>query len=550
MTTDDTNDSIEKLKNESIVTDQQRQQQQEQSIKKRQEVANARWRLLRDALLQKNNNSSTETPSCSIHRFSGYQLIKSSVNDTTTSITAKLQSKLTHLEWNATTLSMEQNLQRLEIAVLALATCYPKGKCLQLRHSADLDVKQCIGKLSQQCQSTVIVLPVDTKSVQSIEEVTEGNETALEAQCITTLLIQEASSAKTKYCMRTYFLNGSFLLLTREPQDHAKLSLQDMVSHRHNQGVDNTGNICVWDSEKTLTYLLWNHSKELLEHIRENGGCSFQPTTNHNNNKVCILELGTGMAGLSAVTLGMQLVLSTCTTNFAEPRIQVTLTDGNATAVHNNKVNQYLMEQYYQQLLKDGTTTTTKTPYLALDIDCQLLVWTTDMENPTESSLSSSQSIPHPSNIVLVSDCVHFQNFHAALAMTTLRNLNVGGTAVFCQPMRGDSLDNFCHLLDVISFKGHNNNNNNNSNNSNNPLVQWTWWEPDILQEQHVQAMQKHSDVYDERLHRPKILIVTKLRELTTSDRQTLVDTHQQIQKDTSSKTNYKNDIANTARSS
>ncbi|KAG7370177.1 hypothetical protein IV203_027923 [Nitzschia inconspicua] len=501
------------------------EQQQEKAYQKRKDVANGRWRLLRDALLRK--PSSSGTPSCSIHRFTGYQLL-STVKDTSYILT-QLQPLLTQFDWNCA-LTLEQNLDRMEIAVLTLASCYPKGKCLKVTHCPkQVDCDGWIATLAKRCQPAVALVRFDTKTNEASDS---GSSTA--GTTVTTtisLLVQETSSLKTRYTFQAYPLNDSLLLFTREPNDHPRLSLQDLVSHRRNQGVDNTGNICVWDSEKTLTYLLWNHWTDLESHVfLTNGNDSKHRSFYPPNESFRILELGTGMAGLSAITLGMYLVQAAPAAalsfqNIRKHQIQVTLTDGNATGVHNNKINQYLMETYNSTLQRNNKNEETS-PYHALDVTCQQLLWTTDMENP--STPLSSTSIPHPSNIVLISDCVHFQNFHASLAMTTLRNLCIGGIAIFCQPTRGDSLSNFCRLLDAVTTTT----TSTTCGGSDDALVQWQWWEPSILQEKHVQAKVHYPTVYDESLHRPKVLIMTKLRDMVEGDRLVLIQNHKRIQEE------------------
>jgi hypothetical protein len=246
--------------------------------------------------------------------------------------------------------------------------------------------------------------------------------------------------------------------------------LEDLVSHR-TTGVDNTGNICVWDSERTLAYLLYHHFGDL-------------PGLNSPKN---ILELGTGMAGLAAISLGLCLI-QLQKKEKAEP-INIILTDGHSDGVKNNSINQHLTKVFSSS--KDH-------PYQSLIVSTDVLLWTTIPQSTLES----------PQDVVLVSDCTHFQNFHAALAVTMLRSLRVGGTAIFCQPKRGNSLENFCTLLKIPQIDG---------------LASLEWWTHSILEESHKQALQQHSDVYDQNLHRPKILLVTKLRELTDSDCQQFV---------------------------
>jgi hypothetical protein len=437
----------------------------------RKERVNARWSILRNALLQKSSSSSAH----SIHRFPGYQLLRPETTDTTSKqdVARIMDPLLKTYDWNPAQ-SLEENLHQLEIAILALGCCKPKGCCLQVQGFPEKkDTKPSswiIDTLKQNCRSSV--------NLQVVDESTD----------LLTLLVQEGSSTKYNSCQ--YRLDDTCSLWTREPRE-TKLSLEDLVSHR-TTGVDNTGNICVWDSERTLAYLLYHHFKDLDLMKRPRS----------------ILELGTGMAGLAAISLGLRIVQLEEDINDDDeqhPRseypIQVTLTDGHAEGVKNNLVNQYLTRVFANTATSDDDDE--RHPYKKLDVSAKVLLWTTDLSPATTTKKEVS-------DVVLVSDCTHFQNFHAALAITTLRSLRVGGTAIFCQPQRGDSLENFCTLLKVpTTIVG--------------LLASLEWKTHPLLEEQHLRALKEKSDVYDPNLHQPKLLLVTKLRELTEEDCQAFV---------------------------
>jgi hypothetical protein len=85
----------------------------------------------------------------------------------------------------------------------------------------------------------------------------------------------------------------------------------------------------------------------------------------------------------------------------------------------------------------------------------------------------------------------------------------VKGIAIFCQPTRGDSLDNFVQLLNSSSS----------SVTEHGSLVSCRWWSHPVLEEKHQESISKYKDIYDESLHRPKILVVTKARDMTEEDR-------------------------------
>ncbi|CAJ1969927.1 unnamed protein product [Cylindrotheca closterium] len=422
--------------------------------------AKARWSILRNALLQKAQSSNEH----SIHRFAGYQLLEpTTASEGTTNEGYKILEGALKLHAFDDQLSLDKNLDRLEFKVYALAAFHPNGKCLDIAKVPSSVSTELIGKLKERCQSVVHLLVVDDKNPP--EKIT--------------ILVQESSKTLTKYTCRQYKLDESCSLFTREPFE-TKLSIQDLVSHR-TTGVDNTGNICVWDSERTLSFLLYHHLDAFLSLFKNCNGIRSARR---------ILELGTGMAGLAAIALGLRLVQDNSEAS-SSTRIDVTLTDGHAEGVKNNDVNQVLTKAFCSE--------NSKHPYHSLSIETNCLLWTTELES----------SLPEQQDVVLISDCVHFQNFHAALVATTLRSLCVGGIALFCQPKRGDSLDNFVSLLACVG---------------DNDLVSIKWIQHSAIEEAHENASSQHNDVYDENLHYPKLLAVTKLRDLTIEDCQRFED--------------------------
>jgi hypothetical protein len=261
--------------------------------------AQARWAILRNALLHKARESSTEA---SIHRFPGYQLLKQQPLTNTKELRFKLQR--VHLKLNSTQ-SDEEKAEITMLAMLALG-CLPASA----QFSLELD-----GQISDETMSFIQTLQEKCGSAFQIEP--QDSEDSLKL-----LVTQKKSPTSTLYKCCVYPLDDSVSLLTREPKE-THLSLQDLVSHR-TAGVDNTGNICVWDSERTLAYLLYQPEEMLV----------LVPQTTRR-----ILELGTGMAGLAGVSLALRLAQQQTT----KEKLYVTLTDGHAEGVKNNKINQELI---------------------------------------------------------------------------------------------------------------------------------------------------------------------------------------------------------------
>ena len=304
------------------------------------------------------------------------------------------------------------------------------------------------------------------------------------------------------------------------------LSLDELVSHRVT-GVDNTGNICVWDSERTLSFLL--HHPETFPSmfpLLHSG-----QTTGYGHIR-SILELGTGMAGLAALSLGMRLAQDLT----KHQRIRVTLTDGHINGVKNNRVNHQLNKAYYRcesMIHNDNSYSSNNNIYAELlNVEAKVLPWTCDFNDDSSSNVGvDTGGTTSEYDVCLISDCTHFQNFHSALAITVLRHLKVGGTAIFCQPHRDDSLTNFVQLLTATGDAG--------SDGGKEQLVATQWWTHNILEKAHENALAMNKSTerqrltgstnttmlcYDPNIHQPKILIVTKLRQMTRSDRDHLVN--------------------------
>ena len=413
----------------------------------REERAKARWSILRNVLLEKARCSTSPTQRHSIHRFPGYQLVERRRADT-----KPIVASIRDFKWNSE-ISIEDNVQKLAMVCLAVAAAFPTGKRINIHNAPPSRIRASwMESLKAHCESTVSIKLMEEERFMSI-------------------LIQENSKA-SKFSVYEYVLDHRWRILTREPRE-PRLSLTDLVSHR-TVGVDNTGNICVWDSEKTLAYLLYHH----LDAFANDVFFMSQPPFR-------ILELGTGMAGLAAVATAMRLLNESKSNDTATPTtpIEVTLTDGHVDGVQNNQVNQVLTKASLGADSLPG--------YVGLRIMEKVLLWT----------ISEKSEGVEPQDLVLASDCTHFQSFHAALAITTLRSLRVDGSAIFCQPTRADSLDNFCSLLQSVP-----------------DLLSLEWMQHPTIEDCDVRAKASYPDLYDATLHYPKLLIVRKLRDLTMED--------------------------------
>jgi hypothetical protein len=461
----------------------------------REQRAKARWSILRNALLHKAKDE--VTASYSIHRFPGYQLLKRDELAKNDAISIRILRELQRVEVPVNpSNNFEQVVDQLEATILAL-------DCVAAASSKNQYRIQLFGYNQQNqkefLKSSLIPALQDRCASQFQLEILDENDSSNENKSNFALLVDHVptNTSMTRFSCCKYSLSNDDshshenttvrFLFTREPV-FTKLSLLDLVSHRF-QGVDNTGNICVWDSERTLAYIL--NRADTLD--------SMLPDLATSPESQNILELGTGMAGLSAMALGLRLAAAK---EYAQDcRICVTLTDGHADGVKNNRVNQVLTRAYCQSQSQWPSS---------LVVGTRVLLWTTDLQDDTVSDMPLQ-------DVCLVSDCTHFQNFHAALAITIARSLKVGGRAILCQPHRGDSLENFCLLLSSSSSSS--------SGPSKSPLFSLKWWTHSVLEEQHEKAVEQfgggggdNDSSYEETLHRPRLLILTKRRKLETTD--------------------------------
>ena len=150
------------------------------------------------------------------------------------------------IHWNKS-YDITQNIQIIEIAILGLAACFSKGNCLQIIIPTDIHKKYSdwFETLKKECDSSVCIWKVKEEE-RGAEEISPYNTCTI----TTTILVQEAKSS-TKYNVCLYDLLDKSVdgndeeelkvsLWTREPCQ-TRLSLDDLVSHRKNKGVDNTG---------------------------------------------------------------------------------------------------------------------------------------------------------------------------------------------------------------------------------------------------------------------------------------------------------------------
>jgi len=325
---------------------------------------------------------------------------------------------------------------------------------------------------------------------------------------------------------------------TNEQKSTIQSRVEALLSHR-THGVDNTGNVRVWDAEGILAGFLLSamlncegdkdtvleldeQTDAQLADLRnslhsilniEDGSTEDQTTCN-------VLELGAGQAGLAGLALA-SAASSARDSNTTTKPLHVVLTDGHPKCVENNKVCAKMLSE-----CSDSRA--------AQSIDTHLLLWDSSSKGRDAcheiNSLIKREALQKKNtdegqyHICLASDAIHFQEFHDGLLLTIARTLAVNGIALLCQPRRGTSLQNFMTLVETVNEKAmQQTDDTTNQSAINGPLFQMILYEhfyPKvsnmhkslILQGEATKDNKQCSARYNPNWHQPLLLVLQKIR--------------------------------------
>ena len=333
----------------------------------------------------------------------------------------------------------------------------------------------------------------------------------------------------------------------QQPTNEQKTTIQSRVeallSHR-THGVDNTGNVRVWDAELTLAGFLLstmlNGDNDTVLELDEQTDAQLANLRNSlhsilniedgktEDQTICnVLELGAGQAGLAGLALASAASRSctSCTedSNIPTKPLHVVLTDGHPKCVENNRVCAKML------------SSESSDSRAAQCIDTHLLLWDSskkgvdacnEINNLVKEETSQKKSTDEGRyHICLVSDCVHFQEFNGGLLLTIARTLTINGIALLCQPRRGTSLQNFMKMVDTVNQKAMQQiEDTTNQSAINGPLFQMTLYEhfyPKVSKmhkslilsgDTTNDTKQCTSPRYNPNWHQPLLLVLQKLR--------------------------------------
>lgn len=154
-------------------------------------------------------------------------------------------------------------------------------------------------------------------------------------------------------------------------------------------GFNNTGNICIWPSEETLSYYVCNNLGKFSDKK--------------------VLELGGGMSCLAGLYVA----------KYARPE-SVTLTDGNKNSIENVQI-------------------TLECNQFDCPVDSRVLKW---------NDITFNQSF----DVIICADCLFFDDARNDLIDCLWRTLSSEGMALVMAPERGSTLDGFIEQSIKIGF--------------------------------------------------------------------------------------------------
>jgi hypothetical protein len=404
------------------------------------ETSQARWRLLRAALLGEEIRQ--EDQQRSIHRFQGFPLIEKRL--------LRRDALTTASRGVAGTMVVNvKTLDDVETALLEVQCLSPQQSTARINLAPS--------------SASASALPFKTIDLSILRERLASQGIMCRRSSDGVGLEVEWQPSSNEYACLEYMLPTSHVLLIRERLPRRKVSVQALVSQHYHDGVDNTGNARIWDAEVVLV-----HSMACSLVLKSACGVRLDWDELAVTDTLHVLELGAGMAGMAG------LALAKSTRSARQPRMQLTITDGHPDCVVHNQVHVRL------NTFPEGVS-----------IKVEKLIWTTTAQESNHVDL------------LLCSDCTHFQEHHASLAVTISGSLRIGGVAILCQPPRGTSLGNFLTcvtsmggLLDIQHLTDYN----------------------DQVTAHHLKELNTNP-CYDPNIHYPQMVVLTKMRAVTHEDR-------------------------------
>jgi calmodulin-lysine N-methyltransferase len=181
-----------------------------------------------------------------------------------------------------------------------------------------------------------------------------------------------------------------------KPLDDINSENDSELAHFYFEKVDNTGNVQLWPCEEIMAIYCLLNKNSLM------------------NKK--IIELGSGFSGLCGLLIAKNI------NNITE----VCITDGNSLCVEAVKRNIELNFPNEDKRITD-----------------KIILWD---RNYTIYDISDKNKF----DVVLISDCLFFKNYHVDLVSTIDYLLTQDGLCFIVAPSRGDSMERFLEIAEQI----------------------------------------------------------------------------------------------------
>lgn len=413
------------------------------------EKARGRWKLLREAVI---NRVVEPQESCSIHAFRGFNLLVSRRVHRNEAESQRLIDALSQLKCPSASWTLEALRQEFRLSITAITALLSSEPAAGGNEVIEIALSPALPG-----EMMLNVASLESSIDGMFEEDEHGS---VQCKVVSAQAIRVCLSTQSAYSAHEFTIDASDVRVLTRQRTERRVNLKDLVSHHHHDGVDNTGNICVWDSEKTLAWVLLQESSE--------------STVN------AVTEVGIGMAGLGGLVLAVKGISKSL----------VRLTDGHNSCVWNNQVSLRITAVANQ--IKTGQ------PMIPV-VECQQLLWT------SSSVQGDDQRFRPQADWTLASDCTHFEDQHGNLLWTLLECTKSGGLIWLCQPERGSSLGRFLALIEFVN------------QHASRPLVR-------IQERLYRGIEQKHrvflrsSGSYNPNIHKPVVFVLEKRRDASEVD--------------------------------
>lgn len=309
-----------------------------------------------------------------------------------------------------------------ENAVLAQAELDSLLRYMESVDCCECTVDLCFDEGDVESEKWILQVLIPLGVAHGILTRSEGSSSSvLKVRAVHTSMVPKLSRADfMRYSVPTS-PSSAIDVYTRERPKAMGVSAAGLFSNVIHDGIDNTGNVRVWEAEQALLFYLV-HAMTTTQFLQ-----SFR------NKRV--LELGGGMTGLCALGLA-----NLCNTLGVE-NVHFTVTDGHPDCVSNQRVCIEMNASMDLRLKRS-------VPPLQTVITSHLLRWSVGDKHGDLAQIKP-ESIMF--DVIVAADCLFFRDFHEDLLWVLDNSLSANGVIYLLQPSRDGSMELF---LSKVSESG------------------------------------------------------------------------------------------------